>query len=474
MNARVKSGRVATHAKPNKLAPGADTLVAAVSAVLAVVQEGRSADDALAFAEARADRAAVRAITLGTLRWYFRLVPVLRTLVERDVESTAPLLRALLVTAAHQVEYSRGAPEVSVHLAVEAARGLGLERATGFVNAVLRRFVRERDAAFASVDADPAVRTAHPAWFAAAVTEAWPEQAISLLEANDGHPPMVLRVARRGDESLAITTQNYLQELAAEGRAAVALGWCAGAVRLEHSAPVSALPGFRDGRVSVQDAGAQLAARLLAPLPGDRVLDACAAPGGKTGHILECEPGVGSLLAIDSDESRLSLVRGTLERLAESNATMAEACRRVNLRAADLTVAETLADEDAFDRILLDAPCSATGVIRRHPDIKLLRRPEDIQAFARLQGLLLDRCFAKLAPAGRLVYATCSVLPQENEAVVQAFLDRTPAARSSGWPEGVELPPGSVQGACGVQLLPGAGAGTDGFYYACLGRGESE
>jgi 16S rRNA (cytosine967-C5)-methyltransferase len=214
----------------------------------------------------------------------------------------------------------------------------------------------------------------------------------------------------------------------------------------------------------VQDAGAQLAARLLAAGPGHRVLDACAAPGGKTAHILQRPAPPTDLLAIDIEPQRLALVAGTLQRIGVA----------ARLRAVDLAAFGVLDAEAPFDRILLDAPCSATGVIRRHPDIKLLRRPEDIQAFARLQGLLLDRCFAKLAPAGRLVYATCSVLPQENEAVVQAFLDRTPAARSSGWPEGVELPPGSVQGACGVQLLPGAGAGTDGFYYACLGRGESE
>ena len=443
-------------AERSGLAPGAATLAAAVQAVSAVAHEGRSADVALLEAEPRADRAAVRAIALGTLRWYLRLAPAVAQVVARSAEDLAPLLRALLVTAAHQVEHSRGAPEVSVHLAGDAARALGLGRAAGLVNAAMRRFVRERETLFAALDADLAVRTAHPAWLVERLQEAWGERTAALLEALDEHPPMVLRVA--GDRDA------YLATLAAEGRAATASSWAPDAVVLERSVAVATLPGFTVGAVSVQDAGAQLAARLLAAGPGHRVLDACAAPGGKTAHILQRPAPPTDLLAIDIEPQRVALVAGTLQRIGAT----------ARLRTVDLAAFGVLDAEAPFDRILLDAPCSATGVIRRHPDIKLLRRPEDIPAFARLQGLLLDRCFAKLAPAGRLVYATCSVLPQENEAVVQAFLDRTPAARLSGWPEGVTPPPGSVQGACGVQLLPGAGAGTDGFYYACLGRRESE
>lgn len=454
------------------LAPGADTLVAAVTAVSSVVHDGRSADDALAFAEPRTDRSAVRAIVLGTLRWYLRLVPAVRTLVDRPADDIAPQLRALLVTAAHQIEYSRSAPEVSVHLAVDAARGLGFARATGFVNAVLRRFVRERGEIFAAGDGDAGVRTAHPQWFVEAVQNAWGENSVPLLEANDRHPPMVLRIAPRDGESLTATTQAYVAELAAAGREAEALAWCDGAVRLVHAAPVSALPGFREGRVSVQDAGAQLAARLLALAPGQRVLDACAAPGGKTGQILECEPQIGSLLAIDVDDERISLVRSTLERLGSRDATMAEACGKVRLRCADLASSEAFAGEAPFDRILLDAPCSATGVIRRHPDIKILRRREDLRALLASQRQLLDRCFAQLASGGRLVYVTCSVMPQENEELVAAFLAATPAARPLAWPEALPLPPGALRLQVGVQLLPGVTADTDGFYYAILGRGR--
>jgi 16S rRNA (cytosine967-C5)-methyltransferase len=429
-------------------------LAAAVQAVSAVAHEGRSADVALLEVESRPDRAAVRAITLGTLRWYLRLAPAVAQVVARPTDDLAPVLRALLVTAAHQVEHSRGAPEVSVHLAVDAARALGLGRAAGLVNAVMRRFVREREALFAALDTDLAVRTAHPVWFVERLQAAWGERAPAMLEALDAHPPMVLRVV--GDRDA------YRATLAADGRAAVEVAWAPEALRLERAAPVAALPGFAAGQSSVQDAGAQLAARLLDVEAGQRVLDACAAPGGKTAHLLQRPVPPADLLAIDADPQRLALVASTLQRIGAS----------ARLRVGDLAAPGVLDDEPPFDRILLDAPCSSTGVIRRHPDIKLLRRPEDIPAFARTQGALLDRCFAKLASGGRLVYVTCSVLPEENERVVQAFLERTPAARVLPWPTGVELPPQAVAGACGVQLLPGGEADSDGFYYACLGRGD--
>ena len=192
------------------------------------------------------------------------------------------------------------------------------------------------------------------------------------------------------------------------------------------------------------------------------MLDACAAPGGKTAHLLQRPVPPADLLAVDVDSARLSMVASTLERIGAV----------ARLRAADLASYASLGDEAPFDRILVDAPCSSTGVIRRHPDIKLLRRAEDIEAFARTQARLLDTCFARLALGGRLVYSTCSLLPAENEAVVAAFLAREPAARALPWPDGVALPPGALRLPVGVQLLPGSEAGTDGFYYACLGRGD--
>ena len=265
---------------------------------------------------------------------------------------------------------------------------------------------------------------------------------------------MTLRVAPFATDA----REEYRRELAGTGRSAHSVDWSAEALQLEHAVAVSTLPGFDEGRVSVQDAGAQLAAHLLDLAPDQRVLDACAAPGGKTAHILQLQPKV-DLLSIDVDAERLALVRGTIERIG------AEA--RVLVR--DLSRSDALADETTFDRILLDAPCSSTGVIRRHPDIKLLRRAEDLEHLARLQRRLLEHCVAKLAPNGRLVYATCSVLADENEQVVQAFLASHPELEVLPWPTGVSLPPGAIRQTHGVQLLPGSAAGTDGFYYACLG-----
>jgi 16S rRNA (cytosine967-C5)-methyltransferase len=442
------------------LAPGAATLAAAVTAVSAVAHAGRSADLVLQAADERADRAAVRAIALGTLRWYLRLAPAVAAIVDRPPAQVPPLLRALLVAAAHQIEYSRAAPEVCVHLAVDAARALGEGRATGFVNAVLRRFVRERSTLLASADADPAVRSAHPSWLLERLAATWPQQLQGILDANNGHPPMTLRVASAADRD------GYLAELAAAGREARTVEGLPEAITLIHSMPVGALPGFASGRVSVQDAAAQYAALLLDAQAGDRVLDACAAPGGKSAHILQRQPEV-RLLAVDDDPARLAMVNATFARIGAPP-------ERARTRLADLLDPAALADEAPFTRILVDAPCSATGVIRRHPDIKLLRRAEDIATFSMLQRRILANCFARLAPGGLLVYATCSVLPEENDAVVRDFLAANRAARSLPWPDRVPWPDGAVRREPGAQLLPGAGrTAGDGFYYACLGRVEN-
>ncbi len=439
-----------------KLAPGAATLAEAARAVALVVSEGRSADFALAAVDDRPDRAAVRAIALGTLRWYLRLAPSIAPLLARDPAGMDPGLHALLVATAHQVEYSRAAPEVSVHLAVDAARALGQSRASGFINAVMRRFVRERVALVARVDEGVAARHAHPAWLVDQLTAAWPQQLESLLAANNEHPPMTLRV----DLSRQSVAECCAQ-FAAAGRAATAIDWLPGAIALEHPAPVSALPGFREGLVTVQDAAAQLASQLLQVQPGERVLDACAAPGGKSGHLLELAGGDIDLTAVDIDIDRLAQVRDTLQRLQ----------RKARCMQADLAVDwPDFLVGTGFDRILLDAPCSATGVIRRHPDIKLLRRPTDLEALRRTQAAILHQAFAALRPGGRLVYCTCSVLPAENERIVADFLKWEPRARALPWPEGVPRPPGAIDRPVGLQLLPGGAAGTDGFYYACLTR----
>jgi 16S rRNA (cytosine967-C5)-methyltransferase len=429
-------------------APGAPPLAAAAR-IVAAVASGESADAALA--EVASGRAAVQAIALGSIRWYLRLLPAIERLLSRPTQVAEPL-RSLLVCAAHQVEYSRNAPEATVHAAVDAARLLKAPRLTGLVNAVLRRFVAERAAIFESVDRSPASRTAHPKWFIERLTAAWPQEAEALLAANNAHPPMTLRVdLSRSD---ADAHRRTLQE---QGIEAQAIQWEPSALTLTRPVGVSDLPGFADGLVSVQDAGAQLAARLLDVRGGMRVLDACASPGGKTGHLLEILRGHGEVTALDIDAQRAALIEDTLRRLK----------RTARIAIGDAREPSSFWDGRLFDRILVDAPCSSTGVIRRHPDIKLLRRRSDIAAFAAAQREILTATAGLLRPGGRLVYSTCSVLPEENAAVVDAVLAAVPDLRGAGL-AGVVPPPGAVLAGHGLQLLPGAEAGTDGFYYACL------
>jgi 16S rRNA (cytosine967-C5)-methyltransferase len=434
-------------------APGAPALADAARAISAIVVEGRSSDTALAPFEATPQRAAIRAITLGTVRWYLRLAPAVDMLLTRP-KGVADELHALLVASAHQIEYSRNAPQATVHAAVDAARILKEVRATGLVNAVLRRFVSERAALLGRVDEKLGGRTAHPPWLVKRLSDAWPSQVcVDILDANNGHPPMVLRLDLSRQERLA-----YLSDLEAAGIAARGLEWVPTAVRLEEPVALSSLPGFREGLVSIQDAGAQLAAPLLAAQRGMRVLDACAAPGGKTGHLLEHTPDLAELVAVDIDAQRVGRIEENLRRLR----------RAARLVVADVRQSSGFWDGRPFDRILLDAPCSSTGVIRRHPDIKLLRRTDDIPALAAAQLEILRTTFGMLAAGGRLLYSTCSVLPDENQRVVERFLGAEPRARAVPLPVMVELAPGALERGTGVQLIPGAQAGTDGFYYACL------
>jgi 16S rRNA (cytosine967-C5)-methyltransferase len=435
--------------------PGAQILAHAARAVAAIVC-GQSADEALSSVESSPQRSAVRAVALGTVRWYLRLRPAVNGLLARP-RALAAVLHALLVTAAYQIEYSRNAPELTVSMAVDAARMLREPRAGGLVNAVLRRFVSERQGLLARVDSDQAARAAHPPWLVELLAAAWPSQYRGILAANNEHPPMVLRVNPRRR-----SPADYVADLAAAGLAGRTVDWMANrggaAVVLERPVPVAALPGFSDGWVSVQDAGAQLAPALLQVSPGMRVLDACAAPATKASHLLESCGDPLDLTAVDIEPARLKRADDTLRRLGLT----------ARLIAADMRDPASFWDGRPYDRILVDAPCSGTGVIRRHPDIKLLRRPEDIPAFARTQLEILSAAFRMLAPGGRLVYSTCSILPAENEAVVGRLLDAEPLARPAPMPQGEALAPGALERAVGAQLLCGGAAATDGFYYACV------
>ena len=441
--------RVAVRAGPS---PGAMSLTEAARALASVASAGQSSDKALAAFQDSPNRAAVRAIALGSLRWYLRLAPALDLLLDRPGKIT-PEIRALLVAGAHQIEYSRNAPELTVHLAVEAARLLGRPAAAGLVNAVLRRFVAERAALFELIDADLAGRTAHPAWFVAELVRSWSEHAQKILDGGNQHPPLILRV-----DLTRSSVPQYLQDLTRVGIVGRSLAWAPAAIELEQAVPVAELPGFKEGLISVQDAGAQLAAAILDARPGMRVLDACAAPGGKTGHILEHTAGLQELVALDIDAARSVRIQENLARLS----------RQATLIVADIRNPAGFWDGRPFDRILADVPCSSTGVIRRHPDIKLLRRPEDIAAFARVQFEILQAAFGLLALRGRLLYSTCSVLPAENEAVIERFLKSERRASLVPVLPAAQWPPEAQMRVVGVQLLPGAQAGTDGFYYACL------
>ncbi|HEY4873578.1 MAG TPA: 16S rRNA (cytosine(967)-C(5))-methyltransferase RsmB [Steroidobacteraceae bacterium] len=432
--------------------PGAATLAEVARALVAVASVGQSSDKALAASENSSNRAAVRAITLGSLRWYLRLSPAVESLLDRPAKVT-PDIRALLVASAHQIEYSRNAPELTVHLAVEAARLLGRYAATGLVNAVLRRFVSERKALLLPIDADLAGRTAHPDWLVAELLRSWPDEVQMILDGGNQHPPLILRL-----DLTRTSVAQYLAELARLNLAGRPVAWAPAAIELEEAVAIAELPGFAQGMVSVQDAGAQLAAPLLDARPGMRVLDACAAPGGKTGHILEYTPALGELMALDIDAARSVRISDNLKRLS----------RQAMLVVGDIRNPQGFWDGRPFDRILADVPCSATGVIRRHPDIKLLRRRDDIAGFARAQLEILHAAFGMLAAGGRLLYSTCSVLPAENEDVIERFLKSEPIAHLAPLPPALPLPPGAQKRVAGVQLLPGAQAGTDGFYYACL------
>ncbi|HFE32048.1 MAG TPA: 16S rRNA (cytosine(967)-C(5))-methyltransferase RsmB, partial [Gammaproteobacteria bacterium] len=317
----------------------------------------------------------------------------------------------------------------------------------GLVNAVLRNFQRQAEELLAAADASEPGRWAHPQWLIDSVRTAWPDDWQRILTANNERAPMTLRVNVRQQ-----SRDDYLQRLEQAGIDAEATTHSDGGIRLRSPCDVTQLPGFSEGAVSVQDEAAQLAAQLLDVRPGQRVLDVCAAPGGKTAHILERSDDI-ALLAVDIEARRLQRVTDNLQRLG----------LQAEVREGDARRPDDWWDGRPFERILLDAPCSASGVIRRHPDIKLLRRPGDIETLLELQGEILRAIWPLLAPGGMLLYATCSVLPQENQQRVAAFLAEQPDAE--GRP--LEADWGRASG-IGRQILPGGVAQMDGFYYACL------
>ncbi len=395
------------------------------------------------------DQGLLQELCYGTLRWYPRLSAIVGSLLNKPLPAKDTDLAALLACTLYQLTATRVPAHAAVNSAVAACAALGKPWAQNMVNAVLRRFGREQAALEQALAAQPAYRSAHPRWLADSLTAAWPDAAAELLAANNERAPMTLRVNVR-----KTSRADYLQTLADAGIAATPTPYSAVGVQLREAAGIAQVPGFAEGLVSVQDEAAQLAAGLLDLRPGQRVLDACAAPGGKTTHILEREPSLAELIAVDSDARRLSRVHANLDRLALT----------AKLIAADAGAPASWWDGVPFDRILLDAPCSGTGVIRRHPDIKLLRQPEDIARAAALQLRLLQQLWPLLATGGLLLYATCSVLPPENDQTIAAFLAIQDAARS-----GVIATDAGRATRHGRQLFPQRD-GHDGFYYALLAK----
>jgi 16S rRNA (cytosine967-C5)-methyltransferase len=393
------------------------------------------------------DRGFTQDLAFGTARWQPRLSALAAKLLQKPFKAADADVEALLLVGLYQLLYTRVPAHAAIGETVGCADKLKKPWAKALLNAVLRRAQRESEALLAELEHDPVVRTAHPRWLQKSLKAFWPEQWEAICAANNAHPPMILRVNRRHHSRDA-----YLQLLTDAGINASPCMYSVDGIVLEAAADVRSLPGFAEGWISVQDEAAQLAADLLDLAPGQRVLDACCAPGGKTCHILEVEKDLAGVVAVDLEAKRLVRVRENLARLGLS----------ADLIAADGRDTAAWWDGKPFQRILLDAPCSATGVIRRHPDIKLTRQPDDIAALAVLQGELLDALWPTLDVGGILLYATCSTLPTENTQVIEAFLARTSGARELdlATTAGIKQPHGR-------QLLAQEG-GHAGFYYANL------
>jgi 16S rRNA (cytosine967-C5)-methyltransferase len=411
------------------------------------VREGRSLTELLARVPAEL-RPGTQALAFAALR---RLGSAEAARQQLAPKAPPPRVDALLLVALALL-WPDPEPAYADHTLVDQAVNAARQRApasAAFVNAVLRRFLRERQALVSAAEHSPQGAFSHPAWWIEKLRQDWPAQWQALLAANNRPPPMTLRV-----HAGRATAAGYVERLAEAGIGARALGApTPQAVVLGKPVPVSALPGFAEGLVSVQDAAAQLAAPLVVGSglrPGARVLDACAAPGGKTAHLLELQPDL-QLTALDADAQRLVRVQDNLNRLQQ----------KATLKAADARQTASWWDGTPFDAILLDAPCSASGIVRRHPDVRWLRRPDDIAALAQVQAELLDALWPLLAPGGRLVYATCSVFKAEGQAQLDAFLQRRPDASSV-----------AVPGFTG-HLLPLADnaaspSSLDGFFYALI------
>ena len=439
---------------------GAKVRAVAAEIVDAVVNGGRSLDAVIRENETRLsdnDRPLLRMLCFGSIRQHWRLQGWIGQLVSKPLRKRDSVINSLLAIGLYQIVEMRIPDHAVVSETVEAARALKRPKMAGLVNACLRRFTRDNLAASEPTDVE--AQWNHPAWLIDVIRTDWPDDWQAILNANNDRAPMWLRVnTSRGGRD------DYLQKLRDAGLQAEGIAAIPDAIQLAEPQPVAELPGFEEGDASVQDAAAQIAAHwLLQDIDSAdgklRVLDACAAPGGKTGHLLEVGGERVSLLALDNDESRLASIDENLSRIGLS----------ATIIGADASNPQEWWDGKPFDRILLDAPCSASGVIRRHPDIKLLRRESDIGRLKNLQLSLVKALWELLAPGGTLLYATCSVISAENDEVIGRFLQEQDDAVENDL-----LPNNNIRDlmrrkACGYQILPGT-LGFDGFYYAALNK----
>lgn len=433
------------------VAPGAALRARAARVLVSVLGDGRSLKAVLgqalpALPDSR-DRALLEAICFGALRHRRRYEFALSQWLARPLASRDYPVYCLLLVGLAQLDALGLPAHAAVGATAEATRDLGRAPLVGLVNALLRRASREPLPA----SADPAIAGSHPDWLVEALRADWPADVDAILEANNRPAPLWLRPNLRRGSAEAV-----LSSLRAEGLDAELSRLAENAIRLDDPVPVDRLPGWRGGALSVQDGAAQLAVQALGPRPGERILDACAAPGGKAAQIAE-GLGEGELVALDIESRRLQQVAQHLDQLGLASP-------RVRTVVGDAADTAAWWDGRPFDAILLDAPCSATGIIRRQPDIKWHRRAADIPTLAALQARLLDALWPLLKPGGRLLYATCSVLRDENERLIAGFLDRRPDAL----PRPLDARFGRGSGA-GRQRLPGED-GMDGFFYALLGK----
>ena len=417
-----------------------------------VVKDGQSLtaalDTALISVESSQDKAFIQALCYGVIRQYDRLDFILGLQLPKPLRNKDSDIKMLLLMGLYQLKYMRVKSHAAVSETVSAAKKKSW--AKSLINGVLRGYIREQDELEKKADQDDTALYSHPKWLIKKIEADWSEQAKDILRENNKQPPMTLRV------NVAQTTrEDYLELLAQYSIQARAVSFCSSAIVLDKPVGIEKLPKFGAGFVSVQDTAAQLAAELLDAQAGQTVLDLCSAPGGKAAAILEREPRIKSLLAVDIDEHRLFRVNENLQRLKlQAEVVVGDACQ-----------SSEWGKGKVFDRILVDAPCSALGVIRRHPDIKVLRRESDIEALADIQQQILKTAWALLAPQGILLYATCSVLKQENEEQIEMFLN--------DHADGIEVPieaEWGIKRPYGRQILTGDQK-MDGFYYAKLFKG---